>query len=470
MINSIKFRMGSDLSIPIYMDLLKVKSLNVEGDHLIISSIDGIPVDIATAFEELPIGFVIFASQGIEFKSVEQNLEYTSYNAMEFDLYQRSMRIGTADLMKIRDLDSWTYTNGIRVALQLGMKILEDDDGKIGLTISAKNDVASALMARINNVMHDNYSISASDDVDTEQAITNSAQYKTGMHLEGEVQTGRLIDLEDIDNGIIHVTGSDANLIALAKSLQQINCDMGLNASDEVDINVGVSVLQNDSGDVCLVLHTSDGLDMTIAIQPELPSGYTQVEYINSVDGYADTGVSETDAVRAEYTVQVSNVFYAKGNHILSATNTFFPYLSGSNTAGNYSQIRAKLKGSETVATGSSSYTWALNTTYTLEGFVGNGNDVILDGNNMFSITAGNTVSSSSTFLLFATQVNPSDNGYRFHGRLYSMKIYGAGDTLLRNYIPCIDSNNIAGVYDTVTQTFLSSANQNSAFTAGPAV
>ena len=208
----------------------------------------------------------------------------------------------------------------------------------------------------------------------------------------------------------------------------------------------------------------------TVTIASELPPGYTQIEYINSAEGYADTGVSETEAVRAVYTVQVSNVFYTKGNHILSAMNTFFPYLSGSNASGDYSQIRAKLKGSETIASGSASYTWSKNTTYTLEGFVGNSNDVILDGTNMFSITAGSTVSSSSTFLLFATQVNPADNGYRFHGRLYSMKIYGTGNTLLRNYIPCVNSSNVAGVYDTVTQTFLSSANQNSAFIAGPVV
>ena len=171
---------------------------------------------------------------------------------------------------------------------------------------------------------------------------------------------------------------------------------------------------------------------------------------------------------RAEYRVQVSAVYYTKGNHILSATNTFFPYLSGSNSGGDYSQIRAKLKGSETVSAGTASYEWSRDTTYTLEGFVGNSHDVILNGDNKFSITAGSTVSPSSTFLLFATQVNPNDNGYRFHGRLYYMKIYDANGNMLRNYIPCKNSSNVVGLYDTVTQTFLSSANQQSAFIAGP--
>ena len=199
-----------------------------------------------------------------------------------------------------------------------------------------------------------------------------------------------------------------------------------------------------------------------------VPSGYTQLEYINSGEGYADTGLSETEVARAEYQVSVSNVFYTKGNHILSSMNTFFPYLSGSNANGDYSQIRAKLKGSEAVASGSSDYTWSRDTIYTLEGFVGDSHGVYLDGNLKFNITEGSTSDSSSTYLLFSTPVNNSGNGYRFHGRLYYMKIYGTTGNLLRNYIPCINSSNVAGVYDTVTQTFLSSA--GSAFIAGPSV
>ena len=201
-----------------------------------------------------------------------------------------------------------------------------------------------------------------------------------------------------------------------------------------------------------------------------VPTGYTQLQYINTADGYADTGLNETEVTRAQYQFEVSAVYYTKGNHILSAMNTFFPYLSGSNGGGDYSQIRAKLKGSETISSGSASYTWSKNTIYTLEGFVGSSNNVLLNDETKFAITAGTTESSSYTYLLFATQVNPSDNGYRFHGRLYSMKIYGENDVLLRNYIPCINSSNVVGLYDTVTETFISSLNQNSAFTAGPTV
>jgi len=207
----------------------------------------------------------------------------------------------------------------------------------------------------------------------------------------------------------------------------------------------------------------------SVSIAAQVPSGYTQLVYINSGDGYADTGLVESEVARAEYQVSVSVVRYTKGNHILSATNTFFPYLSGSNANGDYSQIRAKLKGNETVGTGSSSYTWSTNTIYTLEGYVGEDNDVYLDGNKKFSLPAGNSVSNSSTYLLFATQVAPSDGGYRFHGRLYYMKIYSITGNLLRNYIPCTNGSNVAGLYDTVTQTFLSSAT-NDQFIAGPAV
>lgn len=205
-----------------------------------------------------------------------------------------------------------------------------------------------------------------------------------------------------------------------------------------------------------------------VTITSMVPEGYTQVQYINSRDGYTDTGLTEAQVARAEYQVSVTNVYYTKGNHILSASNTFFPYLSGSNGGGDYSQIRCKLKGSESVASGSAMYAWSLNTIYTIEGF-GENNEVLLNGDNMFSLTAGSSVS-SSTYLIFATQAAPNDNGYRFHGKLYYMKLYDSNGDLLRNYIPCINSNNVAGLYDTVTNTFLSSLNQSSEFQAGPSV
>ena len=367
MINSIKFRMGSGLSIPIYSDWLKIKSLNIEENHLVISAVNGVPTDIAIAFEELPIGFIIFASQNIEFESVEQDLEHV-YNAMEFDLYRRSMKIGFADLIQLHDLDNWRYLNGIPVELQLSMKVLEDDDGAIGLTISAKNDVANALMRQIKSVSGDDYSISVPDKVETRQAIANRANlgfdhgmtehlpihtvsqtlsdaendnitlegdvelspavgllsnYKTGMRFENDVKLSRLVDLNNIDNGMIQVTGSDANLVSLARALQQINNSMGLSGSDEVDVSVGVSVLQDDSGEVCLVLRMPDD------VETEFPC--TDVTVESATDVYVhDAG----EPINIQYTVTPSNT--TDTVQITSSNTNIVNIVNGVPVSGNH--------------------------------------------------------------------------------------------------------------------------------------
>lgn len=205
----------------------------------------------------------------------------------------------------------------------------------------------------------------------------------------------------------------------------------------------------------------------TVTVTSLLPAGYTQVQYLNNNSGYLDTGLNETQVARAEYQVSLSVVYYSKGNHILSATNTFFPYLSGNNESGNYSELKAKLKGNETVASGSKDYTWELNTVYTLEGFVGSANQVKLNDEVKFAMNAGSTASASNNFYLFATPSNTND-GYRFHGRLYFMKIYDSSGNLLRNYIPCKNSSDAAGLWDTVTETFYTSSYAGAVFGAGP--
>jgi hypothetical protein len=54
-----------------------------------------------------------------------------------------------------------------------------------------------------------------------------------------------------------------------------------------------------------------------------------------------------------------------------------------------------------------------------------------------------------------------------FHGNIYYVKIEGA--SLIREFIPCINPNNIVGMYDTVNGVFYSSPN-GTAFIAGPDV
>lgn len=70
---------------------------------------------------------------------------------------------------------------------------------------------------------------------------------------------------------------------------------------------------------------------------------------------------------------------------------------------------------------------------------------------------------------LFCYFSNSSNSPARFvEADLYYFKLFVNG-TLVRDLIPCKNSNNVVGMYDVVNDVFYTSPN-GAAFTAGPAV
>ena len=70
---------------------------------------------------------------------------------------------------------------------------------------------------------------------------------------------------------------------------------------------------------------------------------------------------------------------------------------------------------------------------------------------------------------LFCAFSNTNNTAYRFvNADLYYFKLFVNG-TLVRDLIPCKNSNNVVGMYDVVNNVFYTSPNGN-AFVAGPAV
>lgn len=70
---------------------------------------------------------------------------------------------------------------------------------------------------------------------------------------------------------------------------------------------------------------------------------------------------------------------------------------------------------------------------------------------------------------LFCSFSNTSDSPYRFAtGTIYYFKLFVEG-VLVRDMVPCIDPNNVVGMYDVVNNVFYSSPN-GAAFVAGPTV
>lgn len=97
-----------------------------------------------------------------------------------------------------------------------------------------------------------------------------------------------------------------------------------------------------------------------------------------------------------------------------------------------------------------------------------------------------NTLVASATYQNFTCETNlgifaqilgtgepPSINGDGYkeylRGKLYDFKIYDDG-TLVADLVPCVDPNNVAGVYDIINNVFYTAVNQGYTFVAGPAV
>ena len=190
----------------------------------------------------------------------------------------------------------------------------------------------------------------------------------------------------------------------------------------------------------------------TVTVTAVLPSGYTRLAYVAASGAqYLDIGVTEGDAYNAKYEVMVTDVAYNKGNHILSGKYTFFPFLRR-NSSGT-PELGIKNRSTESISSGSQSFAWALNERHVLEGY--KDNKVKVDGQEMLTITPGTVDGTNNIYLFNYTYY--AGNDYKFRGRLYWAKVYGANDTLLRDFIPCKNSQDVAGLYDLVTNTFYTS-------------
>ena len=207
---------------------------------------------------------------------------------------------------------------------------------------------------------------------------------------------------------------------------------------------------------ISVITATYAGLSDTfnVIVSDVLPAGYTRLQYVSSNKSqYVDTGIDETQTTHAKYRFRVTATPTHNGNHILSSLNTYFPFLKFYDDAQTTRQLATKLKGNEALL----NYSWAINTIYEVEAYIGNSKAVMLNGTQMLTTSDGSTASASNHLIIFAYGGNVGATKYRFDGDLFEMKIYGANDTLLRDFVPCKNSNNVAGLYDLVSETFFTS-------------
>lgn len=193
-----------------------------------------------------------------------------------------------------------------------------------------------------------------------------------------------------------------------------------------------------------------------------LPDGYTQLAWIESSGTqYVDTGVYPNQATSLEMEFAPTD---------LSKTEWWFGVRSSSNTNmfGFYSTGATSVY--STFA--SSGQTFSIPSiegkTVSLE--KGDAITTLRYGDNVEELedTDGTFTSEFALVLLSANLAGSIASSTRASGRLYSCHIYDNG-ALVRNFVPCADPSNVAGLYDRVNGVFYGNAGTGT-FTAGPEV
>lgn len=189
-----------------------------------------------------------------------------------------------------------------------------------------------------------------------------------------------------------------------------------------------------------------------------LPSDYTQLSYVQAsgqsgcyVYLSSDQGniaAKPSTVSYAKYGMQaIERLTSASKRHIMSSKSTVFPSLitGSSGTA----QVNSAY---HTTSIAGIPYEWQANTNYVLEGLP----DIYVNGECIGSAGIG-TDTNDQVFTLFAYNdgSNPGNTNFTGKFRLYFMRIYGNDKQLLMNLVPCKNSSNVVGLYDTVNNIFL---------------
>ena len=187
-----------------------------------------------------------------------------------------------------------------------------------------------------------------------------------------------------------------------------------------------------------------------------LPSGYTQVEYIqNTVTAfkqyYFDTEIIATQntAVEVKYAAKLlhKNGYFLFGSRLNNNTSRFFGYLD-SNSGGR--NIFAYGHGSAESNVG------VLNDQIIICKYSSDG-VVKMDENGNVLKTAD--VSTSNDFTTYHSLLlcqcwsgNDVSQNRDFMGNIYYAKIYD-GENLVRDFKPCLDANGVPCLYDLISKT-----------------
>ena len=222
---------------------------------------------------------------------------------------------------------------------------------------------------------------------------------------------------------------------------------------------------------------------LTAEFEPyRLPDGYTKLEYISNPNlGYLPTpyhfqnpfsskrveiSLKLNDLTRAG-AVYGSRYYQTRTSGTVTDHAAFIYYYSSKEMALRGTNISVGIPVDDSV----------LNIVYDSGQQTFQINDVVRSGVGTPYIGVGSGYASLYGYWYnYRNGTNPWQyyNREAINFNLYSFRVYqssssGTGDLLLE-WIPCINPEGVVGVYDTVTETFITSGNTSLAFVAGPAL
>ncbi len=194
------------------------------------------------------------------------------------------------------------------------------------------------------------------------------------------------------------------------------------------------------------------------AVQSNLPSGYTEVGYIESSGTqYIDTGVCPTNNTKVEVVFSADkNSVFVYGSRTQGNANANHSFCIEGAVVG-YFQFGTSLVASSQVISFNSKHTVIISQ----DGGYFNGE----------LKQSYDTMSFESTVSMYLCGLNYSGSvdSRMFVGKIYSFRVWESGE-LIQSLVPCKrDSDGAVGMYDTVTGAFLTNSGTG-VFAAGAAV
>lgn len=199
----------------------------------------------------------------------------------------------------------------------------------------------------------------------------------------------------------------------------------------------------------------------------QLPSGYTRKTYIESDRSqYISTNISEVEAGGYSYKLKAMPSDPTPTARLIMHVFSSLSYYAfvlrhgGSSTSepepNRY--IASNRWGTDSVPSENKNV-WSANTISTIKAYLNGDDNVYVDNTLAGTCQIGTTKDASNKMFLLGYGGGPARSDFRYAGRLYYLKMYAIGtSTKAHDFVPCINSQSVVGVYDLVTDEFLSPA------------